>query len=123
MQHCWTVRATGPCGTSLPTTCARCAVRWSTQPPPPPYLRPAGLCLGSPILLEGPPGSGKSALIEHVPQLTGNVQDAMEVLWTFNGRALQPFEGGREACSGRLPPSVYDNVLAVPLFTSWMMLS
>jgi hypothetical protein len=35
---------------------------------------PAGLCLGSPILLEGPPGSGKSALIEHVAALTGNAQ-------------------------------------------------
>ena len=35
---------------------------------------PAGLCLGSPILLEGPPGSGKSALIEHVAELTGNAE-------------------------------------------------
>ncbi|KAL4440107.1 hypothetical protein ABPG75_003108 [Micractinium tetrahymenae] len=31
-----------------------------------------GLCLGSPILVEGPPGSGKSVLIEHVAALTGN---------------------------------------------------
>ena len=35
-----------------------------------------GLCLGSPVLLEGPPGSGKSALIEHLAALTGNAQGA-----------------------------------------------
>jgi hypothetical protein len=31
-----------------------------------------GLCMDLPILLEGPPGSGKSAIIEHVAELTGN---------------------------------------------------
>lgn len=43
-----------------------------------------GLCLGTPILLEGPPGSGKSALIEHVAALTGNALGACA------GLALQP---------------------------------
>ncbi|GAB4814206.1 hypothetical protein N2152v2_001252 [Parachlorella kessleri] len=33
-----------------------------------------GLCMGSPVLLEGPPGSGKSALVEHVAGLTGNAE-------------------------------------------------
>ena len=31
-----------------------------------------GLCLGSPIMVEGPPGSGKTAAIEHLAALTGN---------------------------------------------------
>lgn len=31
-----------------------------------------GLCLGTPLLVEGPPGSGKSALVEHVAELTDN---------------------------------------------------
>ena len=31
-----------------------------------------GLCLRSPLVLEGPPGSGKSTLIEHIADLTGN---------------------------------------------------
>lgn len=32
----------------------------------------AGLCLESPMLVEGPPGSGKTAILEHLAELTGN---------------------------------------------------
>ena len=35
-----------------------------------------GLCVGSPILLEGPPSSGKSALITHLAGITGNAEGA-----------------------------------------------
>eukprot|EP00887_Chlorella_sp_A99_P000601 scaffold17.g601.t1 len=38
-----------------------------------------GLCLGSPLLVEGPPGSGKSALIEHVADLTGNAAGMVRI--------------------------------------------
>ena len=38
-----------------------------------------GLCLESPILIEGPPSSGKSALIAHLAHLTGNAQDVVRV--------------------------------------------
>lgn len=48
--------------------------------PDPPCACFAGLCLGSPILLEGPPGSGKSALIEHIASLTGNAQGGFRCL-------------------------------------------
>ena len=33
-----------------------------------------GLAAGAPLLLEGPPGAGKSALVEHVAELTGNAE-------------------------------------------------
>ena len=55
--------------------------------------RPAGLCLGSPILLEGPPGSGKSALIEHVAALTGNAQGAWGGCWGWDAGCWLGAEG------------------------------
>ncbi len=39
----------------------------------------AGLALGSPLLLEGPPGAGKSALVEHAAALTGNAASMVRV--------------------------------------------
>ena len=38
-----------------------------------------GLCLETPILLEGPPSSGKSALIAHLADVTGNAKDMVRV--------------------------------------------
>jgi len=38
-----------------------------------------GLCIGSPILLEGPPSTGKSALIAHLASDTGNAADMVRV--------------------------------------------
>lgn len=38
-----------------------------------------GLCLEAPILLEGPPSSGKSALIAHLAEVTGNAKDMVRV--------------------------------------------
>jgi midasin len=38
-----------------------------------------GLCMESPILLEGPPSSGKSALLAHLAEITDNSRDLVRV--------------------------------------------
>ncbi len=38
-----------------------------------------GLCMDSPILLEGPPGCGKTAIVEHVAAVTGNSAEMIRI--------------------------------------------
>lgn len=38
-----------------------------------------GLCTGAPVLLEGPPGCGKSALVEHVAEVTGAAEGLVRI--------------------------------------------
>ncbi len=46
------------------------------HPPTRPSIHPGTLC--RPLLLEGPPGCGKTALLEHLAALTGNAQDMVQ---------------------------------------------
>lgn len=47
-----------------------------------------GLCLGSPVLLEGPPGSGKTAAIRHLAAVTGHQDGTREL--GLGDRAASP---------------------------------
>ena len=54
------------------------AARLPTRAAPLPVCA-AGLCVGRAVLLEGPPGSGKSALVEHLAAVTGNADDMVRI--------------------------------------------
>ena len=118
-------------GTHIPTrpSTTSTASASSASPPPPLIVVPTvqsnleafavALCSGRPVVLEGPPGCGKSALLRHFAHLTGAMRcvcacDSPLYLWFTDPFFLSVLGGGGKRgwgvleCSGNqgLPVAV-----------------